>query len=236
MCRWVEETDAEGNPEKKICGVLTDYDLSSWTHHLKKDNTRTSQHRTGTPPYMAIELLSGTSSTHLYRHDIESLFYVMLVTCCRDTFGLVQDETTKKPTGGVIMLDKRPPFQDWFGEQEYHKLGSYKRTFFSVMQAFRLPSIFKDFYPWLNSLQFQFSNGFRAKDAYTSEQEMVRRGGGYAGRVSQLDEETLGGRIRYSSFIEPVRRLTGALERLIILYDPPQSPLPALTGAIHANP
>ena len=235
MYRWIEETDAKGNVEKRVCGVLTDYDLSSWTEHLKKDNTRTSEHRTGTPPYMAIELLKGTNSTHLYRYDLESLLYVMLVTCCRDTFGFVKDKTTKRATGSVITLGKRPPFRDWFGEHGYHTLGNIKAGFFSAMEAIELPSIFKDFYPWLSDVQFQFSAGFRAKDNYNYEQEGVRRGWSSACTVSQFDEETLAGHICYSSFIEPVRKLTGQLKSLVIRYDPPQSLHPAPPDAMDSN-
>ena len=235
MYRWIEETDAKGNVEKRICGVLTDYDLSSWTEHLKKDNTRTSQHRTGTPPYMAIELLKGTNPTHLYRHDLESLFYVMLVTCCRDTFGFVKDKTTKRVTGSVITLGKRPPFRDWFGEHGYHTLGNIKAGFFSAMEAIELPSIFNDFYPWLKALRLQFSAGFRAKGAYDDEWESTELYGTSTGRVNQFDEETLGGYISYSSFIEPVRRLKGKLEGLIIRYDPLQSLLPPPPDAMDSN-
>ncbi|KAF9789672.1 hypothetical protein BJ322DRAFT_1000946 [Thelephora terrestris] len=66
MCRISEEPDAEGNLSRRVYGVLTDYDLSLWTKALKKDYSKTLQQRTGTPPYMAEELLRGTSTTHLY--------------------------------------------------------------------------------------------------------------------------------------------------------------------------
>ena len=56
--------------------MLTDYDLSSWTASLKTDCTKTS--------YMTQELLMGRSDIH--RHDIESPFYVMLLTCARHKF------------------------------------------------------------------------------------------------------------------------------------------------------
>ena len=226
MCRWIEETDAEGNPEKRVCGVLTDYDLSSWTEHLKTDNTRTSQHRTGTPPYMAFELLDGTNPTHLYRHDIESLFYVMLVMCCRNAFGCANDDA-------AVFLHR--PFEEWLGEQSYRTLANAKARFFLGTKTFQLPSIFKDFYPWLKGLRLQFSAGFRARGAYDDEQESTELYGTSTGRVNQFNEETLGGHISYSSFIEPVRRLKGKLEGLIIRYDPPQSRLPAPPDAMDSN-
>ncbi|KAF8914736.1 hypothetical protein CPB85DRAFT_1204418, partial [Mucidula mucida] len=61
----------------RICGVLNDFDLSSF-----RDNTApSSKQRTGTHPYMARELHQGAkiSIRHLYRHDLESFFYVLLL-------------------------------------------------------------------------------------------------------------------------------------------------------------
>ena len=46
MYRLVEET--KGEP-KKVYGVPTDYDLSSWMDSLNPDYTKTSQQRTGIP-------------------------------------------------------------------------------------------------------------------------------------------------------------------------------------------
>jgi serine/threonine protein kinase len=79
MYRIIEEKNEAGVVEEKVCGVLTDFDLASWTVDIKNDRTRTSQQRTGTPPFMAYELLSGSDGPHLYRHDLESLFYIMLI-------------------------------------------------------------------------------------------------------------------------------------------------------------
>ena len=175
---------------------------------------------------MAFELLDGTNPTHLYRHDIESLFYVMLVMCCRNAFGCAKDDA-------AVFLHR--PFEGWFGEQSYQTLSSTKARFFLGTKTFQLPSTFKDFRPWLKVLQYQFSDGFRAKDAYICEQDKAQFNETPAGGVSQFDEETLGGHISYSSFIEPVRRLKGKLEGLIIRYDPPQSRLPAPPDAMDSN-
>lgn len=84
MCRSVKEKKTEGT-ERRVYGVRTDYDLSLWTNAMNPDYARASQQRTGTPPYMAHELLIGTSDVHLYRHDLESLFYIMLLMSARHT-------------------------------------------------------------------------------------------------------------------------------------------------------
>ena len=75
-----KEKNEAGVVEEKVCGVLTDFDLASWTNTLNQDYTKTSQQRTGTPPpHITHGLLDGSDGLHLYRHDLESLFYIMLI-------------------------------------------------------------------------------------------------------------------------------------------------------------
>ncbi|KAK0237059.1 hypothetical protein EDD85DRAFT_1023789 [Armillaria nabsnona] len=66
-----------------VRGVLNDFDLSSF----RDDTSPASVECTGTLPYMAYELLdddeNGNPPKHLYRHDLESIFYVILLLCCR---------------------------------------------------------------------------------------------------------------------------------------------------------
>ncbi|PBK80663.1 hypothetical protein ARMGADRAFT_879663, partial [Armillaria gallica] len=63
-------------------GVLNDFDLS----FFRDDTSPASVKCTGTLPYMAYELFdddeNGNPPKHLYRHDLESLFYVILLLCC----------------------------------------------------------------------------------------------------------------------------------------------------------
>ncbi|KAF9071418.1 hypothetical protein BDP27DRAFT_1322104 [Rhodocollybia butyracea] len=66
-----------------IHGVLNDFD-----HPIRPDVSRSpSSHLelTGTAPYMPIDILRlGVSAppVHLYRHDLESLYYVLVRTVC----------------------------------------------------------------------------------------------------------------------------------------------------------
>jgi serine/threonine protein kinase len=64
----VTDAGGEGDPR----GMLIDLDLA------KELNSGPSgaRHRTGTMEFMAIEVLEGRA--HIYRHDIESFFYVFL--------------------------------------------------------------------------------------------------------------------------------------------------------------
>jgi hypothetical protein len=64
-------------------GVLNDYDLV----HLKSQPRPTGTERTGTRPFMALDLLTDEARDgkveRLYRHDCESFAWVLLWVCCR---------------------------------------------------------------------------------------------------------------------------------------------------------
>jgi len=233
MCRFIEEMNAEGESEQKVYGVLTDYDLSSWKKDLQTNYTRTSQQRTGTPPYMALELLRGTNATHLYRHDVESLFYIMLMMGGRHTISCTGGGTDKEAGQRVVMRVGDRPYKDWFNAQGYAVLGSLKGAFFSEMPDIELSQPFEDFRPWLRALRAKFSGGFALKTFHTMQKEMqVEQAGSSVGTVIPFDDETLGGYIDYSSIIGPTSQLTGELEGLIVRYDPTSPPLPTSRSAV----
>jgi serine/threonine protein kinase len=58
----------------KIYAVLNDFDLA-----VSADvKSMSSKHRTGTKPFMAIDLIHPDPTVHMYRHDLESMFYVLV--------------------------------------------------------------------------------------------------------------------------------------------------------------
>jgi hypothetical protein len=63
-----------------VCGVLNDFDLAV---QLNNEPHSTSKQRTGTKPYMAIDLLVPQPPYHLYRHDLESFLYVLVFLTCK---------------------------------------------------------------------------------------------------------------------------------------------------------
>jgi len=223
MYRIVREKNSAGVVEEKVCGVLTDFDLASWTEDLKNDYSKTSQQRTGTPPFMAYGLLRGSDALHLYRHDLESLFYIMLILATHYEIRL----PTEEEEGGLRTRRglKELPYQMWFDQPSYRTLASSKRDFFSDVDDFNLSPAFKDFDDWLWDLRLSFGRGTQAKWNHESSIFLWRRqGGGSENKpVPEFDDETLGGNVNYSALIDPVRRLKGELEGLIIRYDPPPS-------------
>ncbi|KAG1784623.1 uncharacterized protein HD556DRAFT_1251073 [Suillus plorans] len=78
----------------RVIGVLNDYDLSS----IQDDCARGNE-RTGTVPFMAIELLTVSAIDgaveHVYRHDAESFIWVFVWVCLRYKDGKLR----RKPRG-----------------------------------------------------------------------------------------------------------------------------------------
>ena len=212
MWRFIKEKNARGEGEQRVYGVLTDFDLSSWVDSLNSDYKKTSQQRTGTPPYMAHELLGGSSPIHLYRHDLESFFYIMLLIGTRHEIGIPQDESEPRV---VMRRSKGLPFQTWFNEQCYDTLGSLKWSFLSKMQPIRLSSVFEDFRPWLEDLQLCFSQGFTLRSSSINRGSVPWRAAAEPA-AARFDDETLGGWVTYAKIIAPVPHFTGELEGLVI--------------------
>jgi len=64
---------------KKVKGVVNDWDMSSKLGEDGNVIRSAAIHRTGTAPFMACDLLNqNVEWPHYYRHDLESLFYILL--------------------------------------------------------------------------------------------------------------------------------------------------------------
>jgi len=218
MYRTIIEENENGDLEEKVYGVLTDFDLASWKEDLDDKYKQTSQQRTGTPPFMAQGLLDGSEPLHLYRHDLESLFYVMLIVATRYEI----EPTTKKQRGGLRARRglKDLPYQDWFNQASYKALAYSKSNFFLKPTYLDLSPAFEDFRGWLVDFRRSFLEGFRSKQDYVELHQ--HKGDGLGGEVvATFDEETLGGHVDYSALIHPVSKLKGKLGELIVRYNPP---------------
>jgi hypothetical protein len=68
--------------KNEIFGVLNDFDLACYVDVT--ENHLGSKQRTGTRPFMSIDLINPTSPVkHLYRHDLESFFHVLMFVTAR---------------------------------------------------------------------------------------------------------------------------------------------------------
>ncbi|KAF5375479.1 hypothetical protein D9757_009950 [Collybiopsis confluens] len=90
---------------------------------------RATKHRTGTKPFMAHNLLNTNwDKGHFYRHDLESLFYIILILSCLYT-GL----TTRAST----LL-----FEDWFDGVD--QVPSNAKYVFILLESSQLPQTLRD--------------------------------------------------------------------------------------------
>jgi hypothetical protein len=213
--------------EERVYGVLTDFDLASRAALMTNDYTRTSQQRTGTPPFMAVGLLDGTDALHLYRHDMESLFYIMLILATHYEIQYTKKGKARglRVRGGLEEL----PYQTWFDQSFYKGLSAFKKAFFLDFEHLDLSPAFEDFRSWLLKLRKSFSRGFRAKQQRLEEDDTEESRD--EDTPAPFDNETLAGHVTYSALIRPARHLTGALEGLVIRYDPPSPLASSSTGA-----
>ncbi|KAF9455903.1 hypothetical protein BDZ94DRAFT_501667 [Collybia nuda] len=219
----------------EIYGVLNDLDLASLREDVEK-GTPTSSQRTGTPPYMAIELLQHRDAEmppilHLYRHDLESLFYVILMFCTRYKFNF--EKKSAKRRG-------RAPFDEWFDPgSSWESLARAKSVFVSetLNLSKKVHPTLKGFIPWLQVLLKTFQGGFTSKLQYGRDLEKyiksldptrsVESGlppVGVAARMfgeeepplpqtitkpADFDNETLGNHINYKTLIRKLWKFEG---------------------------
>jgi len=128
----------------KIYAVLNDFDLA-----VSADvKSISSKHRTGTKPFMAIDLLGGEPTVHMYRHDLESLFYVLVWITSRFHEG--------------VEIEK-PPLQEWT-EGEVVRV----KTSFILTAPFQSTIGFQSFRHWVTSMRKMFIDGLWAKSQVDS--------------------------------------------------------------------
>ncbi|TEB16002.1 hypothetical protein FA13DRAFT_1804799 [Coprinellus micaceus] len=61
----------------EVKGVLNDWDMAKFLDR-EDDDPSTDEHRTGTLPFMAFNLVIPKPSPHWFRHDLESLLWILL--------------------------------------------------------------------------------------------------------------------------------------------------------------
>lgn len=92
---------------------------------MTEQDTSGTPERTGTYPFIAIDILQGAATglgaTHLYRHDLESFLYVLLWVSCYPV------PPTPSPTSTTSSAPKRAgdvfwphddPFHSWISQSE----------------------------------------------------------------------------------------------------------------------
>lgn len=126
------------NKDGKVQGVLCDFDLSTTDGKQSKN-----RERTGTMPYMALDLLENATALseviHIYRHDSESFLWTIA-----DVMHTYDD--------GVCLREKSPCYRAWRGVDyatcRGRKLGWLTRD----KPEYELASSHREDHPWLLNL------------------------------------------------------------------------------------
>ena len=141
---------------EEICGVLNDFDLAT----IRGDSSPSSKQRTGTKPYMAIQLLRETKGdpvVHGYRHDLESLFYVILIlTSCFEDGKEISD----------------PPLQEWFS-LDSQKLSDAKSALILHRDLPDLTPPYAGFIRWIEPLVSVFQDAMMWASRNTPNSETL---------------------------------------------------------------
>ncbi|KAJ4494771.1 hypothetical protein C8J55DRAFT_446268 [Lentinula edodes] len=200
----------------KKYGVLNDWDLAIWLNN--RDGISTSQFRTGTRPYMAHEQHSPSwRGPHRYRHDLESLFYVILLLATlfsspseRAYKSLDEDhddEEDDDEEDDDNEKDAKPSetsyhYQTWFtqGDDFLHK----DKAFIIFRASWQpIPThFFSAFHGWLKRLHDTMNDGFLASEAYDNRPNDQLR------QIPYFNNDTLDGHFSYDIFVLIMHRFS----------------------------
>ncbi len=208
--------------DHNVYGVLNDMDLSSDLNDLE-DLKATSLRRTGTPPFMAIDLLGKDSHQpeHIYRHDLESLFYVMLILFVGYEFIAAEPNEDRAER---LWIRSEAPLSEWFDSSlSWEALAQNKNDFFTGAQGSGdllhmnniMSSSFQGFRTWISRLKDALEDGLDArKRAVRAADKAMDRGE----EPASFAYETLGGEYQYSTFFEVMKSFEGTLLRASAKY------------------
>ncbi len=187
----------------RVCGVLNDFDLSSF-----RDSTKpSSQQRTGTRPYMARELqkFNVVPPKHLYRHDLESFFYALIILA--GTHVLLDkpniDSITQEKQ--YLQIDRQSEYCTWLYADEI-SLHSQKIDLMSSDTPIYSHESFYYLEPRVQELKDYLRLGDGEKNAHLSHLSLAQRhppkNPNRPPRIPTFDDETLGGHWSYENFLE----------------------------------
>jgi hypothetical protein len=172
-------------------GILNDWDMASHLDAAGEIPSSTACHRTGTFPFMARDLLDESPPPHLYRHDLESFFYILIWAAVHFDF----NNKRRLPTRGRLaswdsstfvgaLQAKRAFILDY---NERSSIFRYIRKDFAALQR-----------EWLVPLWHLFQDATLSMGKYNS---------------SDYDDRTYGGRLTFETFMKALTREPRQLKR-----------------------
>ncbi|TCD71759.1 hypothetical protein EIP91_005525 [Steccherinum ochraceum] len=159
----------------RIVGVLNDFDLVSRVVSVENQEP-SSKHRTGTKPFMAMDLLSEKPPLHIYRHDLESLLYVMLW------------HTHRFEDGRVV---SKPAFDSWAKDSAEHVLDAKYALIFQAKLPEPLPQ-HAELHSLLEEYRLALGNGLNAMRNHFTRLSAMEKRRPAAAKMLKFNVETLG--------------------------------------------
>ncbi|KAF5383837.1 hypothetical protein D9615_003854 [Tricholomella constricta] len=180
------------NTSGKAKGILTDWDMASDVKANDDILPSTATHRTGTIPFMAIDLLivNKRPPPHLFRHDLESFFYILVWAAFYYDF----DKKERRETKPLPQLE-----EEW-NNADLKGCANSKKGFLTDPDArnelFALvPLEGQSLLPWMNSVWLLF---WKARYSRGTHVLMTPEAG--------WDDKTSGGVLTFENFMEALGR------------------------------
>ena len=174
MCRRLEDGSVQG--------VLNDWDVAS-TSRMEFESDHMNM-RTGTMPFMSIDLHQKLPPVHMERFEYESLFYVLYWICLSYSDGKLLPEEKRHSA-----------FKRWphWNSNDHEGVHSAKVGLLNDIMIFedvnKFPAMYRPLVqPWLECLRYTLRRGFNAHDEAN-----------IADKLAEFDDITLGGHMSYEN-------------------------------------
>jgi len=171
-------------PSADAVGILNDFDMAvERLPEVKETQVNAAHHRTGTLPFMALELLDNheTEPVHLYRHDLESFFYILIWGATHYDF----ESQTRRSTPNLM--------KDWLNpktapDMKFRLLnGPY---FQSAITPLKLKPFDELWQKWVVPLRVVFGRAFHERTYGSSE--------------ANFDNITINGQVTFEKFMAAI--------------------------------
>ncbi|KAG5640301.1 hypothetical protein DXG03_009326 [Asterophora parasitica] len=179
----------------KIKGILNDWDMAAWVNDNDNISLSTAQHCTSTLPFMAMELMVPNLPTHLYRHDLESFFYILVWTALHYDF---ENKARAPKVHPAVHKWNSSDIQSAHNNKE-GLLGHMKANIEAIIT--QIPSHGKVLIPWIQAIRNLFFRAHAARVQHDLVLDLVLRDGG---TPPIWDNKTSGTWITFEKFIGAV--------------------------------
>ncbi|KAJ4483914.1 hypothetical protein J3R30DRAFT_3368102 [Lentinula aciculospora] len=177
----------------EIYGVLNDWDLAIWLNDQRDGPT--SKFRTGTKPYMAHEQHGiKWQGPHRFRHDLESVFYVILLLV--SLYSSPKVKAVEPDTGGY-------GYQEWHKQDDEFLEGKKANILLRANWEPSVTTFFCGFALWLTTLRRALRRGFaRLADHKEAMEEALERDQ----EMPSFDYDTLDNYFSYEKVVSVMHR------------------------------